>query len=90
MKCPRALLALPLLLLGLLEDAPQDDMELNLSMLGTGEAGDSALQMLPALKEAALAVIACSIVAEAADKDALLGRGPSGACGTSLTCAFDL
>lgn len=44
--------------------------------------------MLLALKEAALAVIACSIVAEAADTDTLLGRGSSGAHETS--CAFDL
>lgn len=39
MKRPKGLLQLPWQLSGLCEDAPHEDMELNLSMLGTGEGG---------------------------------------------------
>ena len=74
-------LQLPWQLSGLLEDAPHD-MELNRSMLGTGEGGVIASCLLPARKEAALAVIDCSIVTEAPDRDGRPSRGLSGACGT--------
>lgn len=87
---PRRLLPLPWQLPGLLQDAPHDDMELNRSMLGTGEGGVKASCMLPALKEAALAVMDCSIVTEAADREGGPGRGLSGACGAKRDTVSDL
>lgn len=60
-------LLLSILLLWLVEEPSQDDVELNLSMLGRGEGGEYASGMLSGLKEAALAVMDCSMVNEAAD-----------------------
>ena len=55
------------LLLWLVEEPSQDDMELNLSMLGGGKGAEQASRMLSGLREAALAVMHCSIPTEAAD-----------------------
>lgn len=90
MEISRGLLQLPWQLPELLEDVPHDDMELNRSMLGTGEGGVIASCMLPARKEAALAVIDCSIVTEAPDREAGPSRGLSGACGASWDSVSDL
>ena len=89
-ELPRGLLQLPWQLPGLLEDAPHDDMELNRSILGMGEGGVIASCMLPARKEAALAVIDCSIVTEASDRDGGPSRGLSGACGANWDSVSDL
>lgn len=86
----RGLLQLPWQLPGLLEDAPHDDMELNRSMLATGEGGAITSCMLPARKEAALAVIDCSIVTEAPDRDGGPSRCLSGACGANWDSVSDL
>ena len=85
MKCPKGLLQLSWQLLGLLEDATHDDMELNLSILGMGEGGATASRALPALKEAALAVMDCSMVTEAPDREGWASMGPSGDSWGSVT-----
>lgn len=85
MRRPTGLLQLPWQLSGLLEDAPHDDMELTLSILGRGEGGAVASGVLPALKDTALAVMDCSMVTEAPDREGWASMGPSGASWGSVT-----
>lgn len=79
MKRSKGLLQLPRQLSGLLEDAPHDDMELNLSILGSGEGGCIRSGVLPALKDTALAVMDCSMLTEAPDGEGRASIGPSSA-----------